>query len=113
MRNVRMAIAASLLALMPSIGFAATGFEGVWNVKDSAGKPFQITLSPDGTAKATRAEGMTGTWSQEGDSAVIKWTTGWTTKITKEGDHYSKTAYAKGQSPDSSPKNSSSAEKAQ
>jgi hypothetical protein len=27
---------------------------------------------------------------------VISWATGWTTKITKEGDHYVKVVYKKG-----------------
>src|SRR5215470_3825619 len=50
--------------------------------------PFEITLSSGGAAKATRGEGMTGTWKEEGNSAVITWNTGWTTKITKEGNRY-------------------------
>jgi hypothetical protein len=62
--------------------------------EDTSGKPFQITLSADGSAKADRAgEGLTGTWKEEGGAAVIRWDTGWTTKITKEGDKYKKTAY--------------------
>ena len=79
--------------------FAALGasaFEGVWKVKDTAGNPFEITLSGGGAAKATRGEGMTGTWKEEGDSAIITWNTGWTTKITKAGIRYTKTAYGKG-----------------
>ena len=35
---------------------AASAFEGVWQVKDTAGKPFEITLSSGGAAKATRGE---------------------------------------------------------
>ena len=54
---------------------AASAFEGVWKVKDTAGHPFEITLSSDGAAKATRGEGMTGTWKEEGNSAVITWNT--------------------------------------
>src|SRR5215470_17157258 len=50
--------------------------------------PFEITLSSGGAAKATRGEGMTGTWKEEGNSAVITWNTGWKTKITKEGNRY-------------------------
>jgi hypothetical protein len=55
---------------------------------------------------------MTGTWKEEGNSAVITWNTGWTTKITKEGDRYVKTAYGKGQSLTATPRNTSEAEKA-
>ena len=57
-----------------------SAFEGVWRVKDTAGHPFEIVLSSGGAAKATRGEGMTGTWKEEGNSAVITWNTGWTTK---------------------------------
>jgi hypothetical protein len=63
-------------------------------------------------AKADRAgEGLTGTWKEEGGAAVMRWDTGWTTKITKEGDKYKKTAYDKGKPLDGPPTNSSDAEK--
>ena len=92
---------------------AASQFEGVWKVQDTSGKPFQITLSADGSAKADRAgDGLTGTWKEDGGAAVIKWDTGWTTKITKEGDKYKKTAYDKDNPLDGPPTNSSEAEKA-
>ena len=54
---------------------------------------------------------MTGTWKEDGGAAVIKWDTGWTTKIIKEGDKYKKTAYDKGKPLDGPPTNSSDAEK--
>jgi hypothetical protein len=107
----RIVLAAGVLA----IGFAAlaqSAFEGVWRVKDTAGHPFEITLSSGGAAKATRGEGMTGTWKEEGNSAVITWNTGWTTKITKEGNRFIKTAYGKGESLTARPTNTSDAEKA-
>jgi hypothetical protein len=90
---------------------AQSTFEGEWKVKDTAGKTFEITLSAGGAAKATRGEGMTGTWKEEGDSAVITWDTGWTTKITRQGYGYNKTAYRKGQPLAGEPTNRSSAEK--
>jgi hypothetical protein len=46
----RIVLAAGVLA----IGFAAlaqSAFEGVWKVKDTAGHPFEITLSSGGAAK--------------------------------------------------------------
>jgi hypothetical protein len=55
---------------------------------------------------------MTGTWKEEGNSAVITWNTGWTTKITKEGNRFIKAAYGKGQSLTARPTNTSDAEKA-
>ena len=99
----------SAVAMTSSASLAQNNaFQGMWKVKSTAGKPFEITLSADGTAKATLRNDMTGTWKEEGQSAVITWKTGWTTKITKAGDHYTKTAYRTGQS---SPANTSDAEK--
>jgi hypothetical protein len=106
------ATAACFIGMTSLASLAASAFEGVWRVNDTAGQPFEITLSDGGAAKATRGEGMTGTWKEEGNSAVIRWDTGWTTKITKEGNQYKKTAYRKGQSLDAAPANSSDAERA-
>ena len=103
------AVFAISMTCLPSI--AASDFVGRWNVKDTAGEPFEITLSEDGAAKASLGEGMVGTWKEEGKTAVITWSTGWTTKIAKEDDHYKKTAYRKGQPLDSPPANSSDAQK--
>lgn len=101
-------VAGLALALVSFASFAESEFEGVWAVKSSGGKPFEITLAADGKATATLAEAMVGTWKQEGDSAVITWDTGWTTKITKEGDRYVKTAFKKGET---DPANTSDAQK--
>jgi hypothetical protein len=109
---MRAAVTAACFIGMTSLAtLAASAFEGVWKVKDTSGQPFEITLSSDGAAKATRGEGMTGTWKEEGNTAVITWNTGWTTKITKEGNQYKKTAYRKGQALDAPPANSSGAER--
>src|SRR5438477_13089441 len=106
-------ISTCCIGIMTVASLAESPFEGVWKVKDTAGQPFEITLSSGGVAKATRGEGMTGTWKEEGNAAVITWDTGWTTKITKEGNQYKKTAYSKGQPPSAAPANSSAAEKVQ
>jgi hypothetical protein len=94
---------ASLAALVFAIviaataSFAASGFVGKWKVEDTTGKSFTIWLSDDGKAKGDRAgEGLMGMWKEDGDSAVITWDTEWTTKITKEGDKYTKTALKNG-----------------
>ena len=53
-----------------------------------------LFYSADGIATADRSgKAMNGTWKEEDDAAVISWTTGWKTKIIKQGDHYKKTAY--------------------
>ena len=99
------------VAMTPVFCLAASEFEGVWKVKDTAGQPFEITLSSGGAAEASRGEGMVGTWKEEGNTAVITWNTGWTTKIAKEGNQYKKTAYGKGQPLDGPPTNSTDAQK--
>ncbi|MGA7323090.1 MAG: hypothetical protein WBX25_01080 [Rhodomicrobium sp.] len=116
MRTDRKTASAALAALfvtvmMPLNSFAASEYAGEWKVNDTAGKPFEITLSPDGAAEATRGEGMKGTWKEEGNSAVITWNTGWVTKIRGEDGRYRKSAYRKGQSPEGEPANSSDAQK--
>jgi hypothetical protein len=102
---------AAAAAISPAASFAASEFEGTWKVTDTGGKPFEITLAENAAAKADRGEGMSGTWKEEGKTAVITWNTGWITKITKEGNRYKKSAYRKGQSLDSAPANTSEAER--
>ncbi len=106
------ATAAILLAASSAV-LAANAFEGTWKVKDTAGKDFEITLAADGKATATRGEGMTGTWKDDAGTAVITWNTGWVTKISKEGEKYTKTAFKKGEAESGKPTNSSEAEKVQ
>ena len=115
MRKLAVAVmtATYLFGVTSFAALAASPLEGVWKVKDTAGHPFEITLSSSGAANATRGEGMTGTWREEGDSVVITWNTGWTTKITKQGNQYVKAAYRKGQSLTAAPANTSAAEKAE
>ena len=108
----RKAISALLAALVISVmtavtSFAASEFEGVWAVKGKDDKPFDITLNADGKASSTHRKNMTGSWTEEGSAAIIKWDTGWTTKIVKEGDHYVKQAFKK----DGSPSTTSDAKK--
>jgi hypothetical protein len=53
-------------AMQASVGIAGSTFQGTWKVKDTSGKPFEISLAADGTAKATLPkEGMTGSWKEE------------------------------------------------
>lgn len=108
-KHASLALAAAVFAA--GIALAGSGWEGVWQVKDTAGQPFEITLGADGSAKASLHEDMVGSWKAEGDSAVISWKTGWTTKITKEGGAYKKTGYREGTDLDGPPTNSSDAMK--
>ena len=91
-------VAAFAFAFTGAAAIAASQFDGTWMTQDTKGKSFHITLSPDGKAKGERQdEGLTGTWKAEGDSAVINWDSGWVTKITKQGDKFTKQTFEKGQ----------------
>jgi hypothetical protein len=102
MRSFLAKIAATLAAVafaaaISAGAFAASEFEGKWQVKDTKGKPFEITLSQDGTAKGSRTEeGLNGTWKAVGDAVLITWDSEWTTKITKNGNTFEKTALQNG-----------------
>jgi uncharacterized protein (UPF0333 family) len=104
-------VAFIVTAMTAFASFAASEFEGVWAVKDTHGAAFDITLAADGKANATHPKGMVGTWKEEGSSAVITWDSGWTTKITKDGDHFVKTSFKKGEPLDGKPTNTSDAQK--
>jgi hypothetical protein len=93
-----LAAALFAFAITAAAAIAATQFDGTWMTQDTKGKTFHITLSPDGKAKGERQdEGLTGTWKAEGDAAVINWDSGWVTKITKQGDKFTKQTFEKGQ----------------
>jgi hypothetical protein len=104
------ALALGALVILAGPALAGT-WDGVWKVKDSGGTPFEITLTPDGKASASLHEDMVGTWKEEGGAAVISWKTGWTTKIEKSGEGFTKTGYRKGAPLTGKPSNSSPAEK--
>lgn len=99
------------VGLTSSPSFANSAFEGVWKVTDSSGKPFEITLSADGTAKSTLLPMMVGSWKEEGNAAVIRWNTFWVTKIMKQGGAYKKIAYKRDESMSAPPYNTSPADK--
>ena len=100
--------AAVLFAAVLAVGLAScdtadSAFAGKYETTDTQGKPMTITLSEDGAASGTReGETLTGSWKDEGDAAMITWSEDWTTKIAKDGDSYTKTAY-KGGSADGDP----------
>ena len=112
-RATTVAIAALFaLAMTACSGPTPSEFAGKWTVADTAGTPFEITLGDNGTATGNRSgEAMEGTWKAEKGAAMITWKDGWTTKIAKKGDGYTKTAWGKGLSTVDPPTNSSSAEK--
>jgi Transposase, Mutator family len=55
------------IAMTSFASLAASDFVGTWNVKDTAGQPFEITLSGDGTAKAISQAHRLGREEHRGD----------------------------------------------
>lgn len=110
-RKAILALSAVLvMSIMTAVtAFAASEFEGLWAVKDTRNYPFDITLSADGKATSNHPKMISGTWTEDGGVATIKWDNGWTTKIVKEGDHYVMQAVMK----DGSPRKTSDAQKKQ
>ncbi len=54
------------IAMTTFSSLAASDFEGVWKVKDTAGQPFEITLSGGGAAKASRGQSGNGRHLERG-----------------------------------------------
>ena len=94
--------AAVLFATVLAVGLAScdgadSAYAGKYETTDTQGKPMTITLSEDGAAAGTRdAETLTGSWKDEGNSVMITWSDNWGTKLTRDGDTYTKTAYKDG-----------------
>lgn len=78
-------------------GTDGSGFVGTFKTQDTQGNPMSITLDEEGSASGERGgEQISGSWKEEGGTAVITWSDDWTTKIAKTGDGFSKTAYQDG-----------------
>ncbi len=102
---------AGFVVLLASASFAGE-WTGKYLTEDTKGNPFAITLAGDGTAAGTKhGKTLSGTWADEGDAAVISWSTGWTTKISKDGGCCKKSAYRPGAAIDGSPTNTADVEK--
>ncbi|MGH6866570.1 MAG: hypothetical protein ACREDO_10475 [Methyloceanibacter sp.] len=108
-----LATAVLAVVLSTGIGFALSSeFVGTWKTDDTKGKPMEITLSEDGTAKGTReGEGLSGKWRAGKNAAVITWDSGWTTKIVKRGNEFKKLAYEAGKPAKGKPAHRSDAAK--
>lgn len=97
-------VAAVLVAAFFAIALAScsgpsedAGWVGKYKTEDTQGKPMEIVLLDDGTATGTRqSENLTGSWDQKGNTVTITWGENWATKLTKQGDKYTKTAYKDG-----------------
>ena len=84
--TMRAAVTAACLIGMTSLASsAASAFEGVWKVKDTAGGPSNQFVQR-GDREGDPRRGNDRRLEGEGNAAWITWKTRWTTKITKEGD---------------------------
>ncbi len=90
-------LTAALLLVLGVASSYADDWAGKFLTEDTKGNAFTITLDADGMARGEK-EGhvLNGSWSVDGASAVIKWTTGWTTKLSANGDGYDKSAFRPG-----------------
>lgn len=110
--SIKVWLAAGLLAVLTSSAGFAGDWSGKYRTEDTKGNTFAITLSGDGKAAGEKqGHVLNGTWAEEADAAVIKWDTGWTTKLSKDGDHYKKTAYRAGTAMQDDPTHFTRAEK--
>jgi len=111
--NVLKTAAIATLALVGSVGLAFAGeLAGTYKTEDTKGNAFTITLSEDGTAAGEKHGAMlNGTWEDVDGTAVISWTTGWTTMLAKDGNTYRKTVYRAGASLEGKPTSTTGAAK--
>jgi hypothetical protein len=109
-----LATAAIVFVGLSAPAFAAVDFTGTYRTTDTQGQPMQITLGANGKAWGKRpGEKMKGAWAAGKHYALINWSTGWSTKLVKRGDHFKKLAYAKGEEPKGKPVNKARAVKVQ
>jgi len=87
-------------------------YDGTWLLYDTHGEGFEASLNTDGSASGTHGKDMKyGSWKEVDGAAVVTWKTGWTTRISKEGDKYIKTSYKPGTTVGDVPTDSSEAKK--
>ncbi len=110
--SIKVCFAACLIAVLATGVSFAGDWAGKYQTEDTKGNAFSITLADDGKATGEKlGHVLNGTWQDEGEAAVIKWDTGWTTKLSSDGDHYKKTAYRAGTAMQDGPTHSIRAEK--
>lgn len=96
---------------------AESTYVGKWQVKDTKGESFFITLKPGGEAESSWAgeenarRAQQGTWEALEDMVVITWNNGWRETLSQSGDGFVKKAYRPKWKLDGKPANESPAEK--
>jgi hypothetical protein len=98
-------IAAVLAAAILAVALAScsapsgdSGWAGTYKTQDTQGNAMEVVLEENGSATGTRQdEHLDGSWKADDDTSVtITWDETWSTKIAKDGDTYTKTAYKDG-----------------
>lgn len=109
---IKICIVAGIVAVLTSTASFADDLAGKYLTEDTKGNAMNIVLAEDGKATGEKlGHVLTGKWTTEDGAAVIKWTTGWTTTLAKDGDRYKKMAYRAGTSMEDGPTHTGTAEK--
>lgn len=110
--SLKVFLVAGLIAVLTGSAAFAGDWTGNYMTEDTKGNAFRIMLSGDGKAVGEKdGHVLSGTWTNEGDAAVINWDSGWTTKLSKHGDRYEKSAYRAGASTQDDPTHTTGAKK--
>ena len=111
-KSIKICVVAGIVAVLTSAASFADDWGGKYMTEDTKGNAMSIVLADGGKATGEKlGHVLTGKWTNEDGAAVIKWTTGWTTKLAKDGDRYEKTAYRVGTSMEDGPTHTGGAEK--
>jgi hypothetical protein len=111
-KSIKVCVAAGIVGVATASASFADDWTGKYVTEDTKGNPMSITLADDGKVRGEKlGHVLTGKWTNEDGAAVIKWDTGWTTMLAKDGDRYKKTAYRVGTSMEDGPTHTGSAEK--
>ena len=102
--------AMAVVLSMAFAAFAASEFDGTWTTKDGEGNSVDVTIG-DGKAVSDHPVATAGTVTDEGGSAVIRWTSGWTSVLSKQGEDFVLNSFEKGAPLDGQPTLSSPAQK--
>ena len=106
------ALLAAVVAVLASNASFAGDLTGTYMTEDTKGNAFRIVLAGDGTATGSKqGHDLNGTWTKDGDAAVIKWSTGWITTLAKHSDGYKKAVYRPGTPLDGPPTHTTGAKK--
>ena len=89
----------------------AMTYVGAWELHDTDGSVFHVTLAEDGSAKSDWGPGEVGTWKMEGGKVTVSWTDGWHDVLYPDGEGFHKDGYAPGVPLTAQPTNSAPAHK--